>query len=758
MKELHIRLSEQQPGAYQAEIVDPLTGAESFERPTGADWPCPLALPPFPGGYRTFGDFQRHLLSLKPNDPNDLEAIGSYLYNFLFGPENKRNALYDYWTGCLNQSQEVQVEGIRTVLQLDSPSLIGVPWELCNENGDYLAVNIPHTLLRTAWTASGAFKKEPVPLDCKTQAPLRVLLIISHKEQDMAVKGPDEALSVDAALFKLLPWMVDLHILIRPTIAEVREWCESWEPHILHFVGHGGATAEGSPYLLLYESGQTDATRIDQNAFINLFKAKVPRLVVLNACRSGQVSNVDANMAAAQAIQSFSKRLIEKGVLAVIAMQADIEGADAVALMQMFYHKLAKGKAIDQAVTFARDHRFAQASLSPNEKWDWALPALYLAKDIRAEKVLCVDASKAESMVIPPIDHNQDWLPLSLGVKIHVGREKEQLTLEKTILTPDLSHIPPVTLLHGVQDMGKSTMLYWLSEGCERRGRAFIYADFGRTSLNYWDALRLIRNGWLETVDGVKLANHLDSDLFFNTFNDALNRKTLPNYATEYPKKPDETTPVKDKAPDKNPTVEMGNQGTLRSDENPFETITNEFRSGLIRISGSNGLIIFLDHIEMLIPDTVERIRTYLIEPLVAAGSDSPLSNIRLVLAIRDIDPAEAFLLGQSTSGKAWNFLFELAQKNGSPLRKLQFEGLPYERLQWLAQIWGRRYFLSCSGATVFKQYLQYFLNGRDLQPEQVDAYVKRRVDSYGPVAKAPGELIRHLLEETYIRDWLKTL
>lgn len=754
MKELHIRLSEQQPGAYQAKIVDPPAGAEGFERPTGAGWPCQLPLPPFPAGFRTLADFQRHLLSLKPNDPNELEAIGSYLFNFLFGSDiNNRNVLYEYWTSCLNQSP---LEGVRTVLQLDSPSLIGIPWELCNENGDYLAVNIPHTLLRTAWVAIGAFKREPVPL---SQAPLRVLLIISHKEQDVLVKGPDEALSVDAALFRLLPWMVDLHILIRPTISEVREWCQNWEPHILHFVGHGGATAQGSPYLLLYQSAQADAARLDERALINLFQTRVPRLIVLNACRSGQVSNLDTNMAAAQAIQTFSARLIQKGVLAVIAMQADIEGADAVALMRTFYHKLAKGKSIDQALTFARDRRFGEASLSPNQKWDWALPALYLAKGVRAEDVLRVDASKAEPMVIPPPgDHNQDWLPLSMGVKIHVGREKEQLMLEKTVLTPDLSTIPPVTLLHGVQDMGKSTMLYWLSEGCDRRSRSFIYADFGRTSLNYWDALRLIRDGWLETVDGVKLANHLDSDLFFNTFNDALNRKTLPNYATDYPKKPDDTTPVKDKAPYKNPTVEMGNQGTLRSDENPFETITNEFKSGLARIAGSNGLIIFLDHIEMLIPDTVERIRTYLIEPIVAAGRDSPLSKIRLVLAIRDIDPAEAFLLGQSTSGKAWNFLFELAQKSESPLQKLQFEGLPHERLHWLAQVWGRRYFLSCSRATIFKQYLKFFLDGRDLQPEQVDAYVKRRVDSYGPVPKAPGELIRHLLEETYIRDWLKTL
>lgn len=761
MKELHIRLFGS-PGAYQAEIVDPPVGAERFDPPANAGWPCQLQLPPaLPDTNRTLADFQRYLLSLVPDTANELEAVGSYLYDFLFGLPDNRNVLYEYWAACLNQSPEVQVKGVRTVLWPDSPTLIGVPWELCSEDGNYLAVNMPHTLLRAAWSASGAFKKEPVPLpDPQAQDPLRVLLVISQREEDVSVKGLDEALSVDAALFRLLPWMVNLHILIRPTISEVREWCENWEPHIFHFVGHGGATDDNPPRpcLRLYEPGKVNFTDLDQNAMINLFKARVPRLVVLNACRSGQVGDVDADLLAARTTQSFSEQLIKKGVLAVIAMQADIEGGDAVALMREFYHNLAKGKSIDQALMFARERRFEEASLSPKEKWDWALPALYLAKGICAEEVLYLDATGADSMILPDVDNNKHWLPLSMSVKIHVGREKEQLTLEKTVLGSDLAKVPPITLLHGVQDMGKSTMLYWLSEGCARRHRSFIYADFARTSLNYWDVLRLIRDGQLETVDGVRIDNHLDSTILFNTFNDALNRKTQPNYESEHPKKPDVNTPVEDRAPDSNPTIEMEKQGTVRSDEDPFDTITNEFWQGLICAAGSKDLILFLDHVEMLIPDTVDKMRTYLIGPLLAADNSSPKSKIRLVLAIRDNDPAEEMLFGQRDTGKAWNFLFDLAQNNGSRMKQLKFEGLPHEQLHWLAQVWGRRYFLSCSSTTLFKQYLNLFYHGANLQPEQVDAYVKRRVDSYAQVAKAPGELIKNLLEDAYIRDWLKTL
>lgn len=597
-----------------------------------------------------------------------------------------------------------------------------------------------------------------------------MLLVISHRPDDVLVMGPDEALSVDKALFRLLPWMVDLHILIRPTFGELQEWCENWEPHILHYVGHGETTADGRPRLLLYERGMSDATPIDQDDMMNLFRRRVPRLVVLNACRSGQMGSVDMSMGAARATQSFSARLIQKGVLAVIAMQADIKGEDAVALVSDLYRELAKGKPIDQALTLAREHSFANGR---NEgKWDWALPALYLAKGVRAEEVLHLDDTEAEPKVFPAIANNYHWLPLSMGVKIHVGREKEQLTLEKKVLAPDLADIAPITLLHGVQDMGKTTMLYWLSEGCARRGRPFIYADFARTSLNYWDVLRLIRDGRLETVSGVALHNHLplDTDLLFNTFNDALNRKAIEHYAAEHPQQPESSTAVKDEAPDKNPISEMEKQGGVtifsrveqgvRADEkNLYETITEEFWSSLARAAEPNGLMIFLDHIDKLFPGTVEIMHKYLIDRLLTANSSSPVSKVRLVLAVRDADLTDVeSLFEQNDAGKAWNFLFELAQKDGSQVREVRVEGLPHEQLHWLAQVWARRYFISCRAATPFKRFVDAYLGGRNLEPRHVDAYVKKRVDSYDPVPIAPGRLVTNLLDPQFIKDWLKTL
>jgi hypothetical protein len=134
---------------------------------------------------------------------------------------------------------------------------------------------------------------------------------------------------------------------------------------------------------------------------------------------------------AASATRSFSERLIQKGVLAVIAMQADIKGKDAVALMSSFYSELAKGEPIDQALTEARKQSFSAAGMDTNNGWDWALPTLYLAQDIRAEDVLHLNSSAPETLIFPDIVPEKHGVPLSIGVKIHVGREKEQLALKK---------------------------------------------------------------------------------------------------------------------------------------------------------------------------------------------------------------------------------------------------------------------------------------------------------------------------------------
>jgi hypothetical protein len=141
-------------------------------------------------------------------------------------------------------------------------------------------------------------------------------------------------------------------------------------------------------------------------------------------------------------------------------------------------------------------------------------------------------------------------------------------------------------LLHGVPEIGTSTMLYWLAENCARQSRPFIYADFLHKPLDYWDVLRLIRDGRLKTkANGVKLRNQLNPEVDFNKFNYILNRKFIANYAVDHPQEPNATDAVKDEAPESNLIAGLETKGTVQSDENLLQTITDAFWSSLTQVA-----------------------------------------------------------------------------------------------------------------------------------------------------------------------------
>ncbi len=763
MKEFHIKLSEPEApqGPYQAEILPTPAGAEGFAFPNKPI--CQLALPdPLPGDLALPG-FQKYLLNLEQQAVNQLDSIGTYLFNFLFGLPDSRNMLYDYWKECYaSTSEQASTDaswGMRTVLHLTSRLLVSVPWELCHENGDYLVVlpDPPHALIRSGWEASGirTLPAAPLPKPPNTEA-LRVLLTICHSTDDDALMGPDEALHIDAALFNHLPWMVDLHIMVRPSLEEMQTHCREWEPHILHFVGHGGVS-NGQPYLLCYEKEQPIGIQLFPNGLINLFERTVPRLVILNACRSGQVQDpiaLDARVNAAYATHSFSERLIRKGVLAIIAMQADITGKDAVALMCQFYSKLAEGSPVDRALTMARHARYTKSGFGPQSNWSWALPALYLAEKVHAEDVLMLsndDEQKNEPLVLPPnsILDKYNNLPLSMSVKIHIGREEDELQLARQVLAPGSS---PITLIHGIEDVGKSTVLYWLAECCARRGLHFIYADFGRKALDYWDVLRLIRDGRLETVEGIQLNNHLQPNVIFNTFNYILNCKCIPDYARNHSQEPGTADEISDGAPAGNLTKILEQLGVSRAEEDPVATITDAFIEGLKRAADPNNLVIFLDHIEKMAPVILNTMQKYLLAKIPKIAGNP----IRLVLAVQDPDPFHPL----STSHLSWEEASQLVQTNGNRVFQQTFHGFTYEQSRWLARIWARRYFISCKHEK-FLQLKQRMLQNAPVQstprPEDVDNYVQDRI-RYGHLAVLPRRFIGDLLKEENVLDWLYSM
>jgi tetratricopeptide (TPR) repeat protein len=138
--------------------------------------------------------------------------------------------------------------------------------------------------------------------------------------------------------------------------------------HIFHFIGHGGFdrnTDEGT-IALATEDGRTDPVGADDFSRL-LGDHHSLRLVMLNACDTGQASSLDT-------FSSTAGALVRRGIPAVVAMQFEITDLAAIEFARTFYEATAKRLPVDVSVMRAR-RRMKHAK---KDTLEWGTPVLYL--------------------------------------------------------------------------------------------------------------------------------------------------------------------------------------------------------------------------------------------------------------------------------------------------------------------------------------------------------------------------------------------
>jgi CHAT domain-containing protein len=99
----------------------------------------------------------------------------------------------------------------------------------------------------------------------------------------------------------------------------LRAHLRSYEPHVLHFMGHGGFH-EQQGCLMLEDEGRAAAPMVASALSMTLRDLPSLRLVVLNSCRSGQLPRWDG----LEPFSGIAAALCMAGAPAVIAMQFPI--------------------------------------------------------------------------------------------------------------------------------------------------------------------------------------------------------------------------------------------------------------------------------------------------------------------------------------------------------------------------------------------------------------------------------------------------
>jgi hypothetical protein len=516
-----------------------------------------------------------------PPSGGELERIGAYLHGVLaYGKVGSR------WDDLRNAypGEQPPNEGLRVLLDIEDEELRPLPWELARRGNRWMFVDPRNVVARI----SSEYVDDGDMAD--DWWPLRIVVVVGAEAADPMVKVDDEIERLQEALAKVLP-DVDPEFIIRPAEDSLPKRLEDLNPHVLHFIGHGESSAKGGALVM-----HDDATgsRWDWLAKdIPNQLSITPRIVVLNACRTGQLGAQDGTWEVADAFA-------ELGVPAVVAMQGDIEGRAAVAFAAAFFEGLLAGELLDVAVTRGRRRAADTVGFAAR---DFSLPTLTLREP--AERIVpkryAIDAQKlfAVEAVLP--------------VAAFVDRTKERRRM--------LAHLAPaeeradalLTAVDGDSQVGKTTLVHWALRQLAYRGHDVAYVDMrtpDETPRTQVGVLRAIR----DAVQRVRPAPPGDIRSFDRWTRD------LNHLVEGEPPPPDPVTEaVKD----------------LNHEYNADPSDLEQIFEGFLEVLGAvvkDGpmLLIALDHLEAVNPSDLKADLTpSLIQPIVAGR----YPRLRLLLA-----------------------------------------------------------------------------------------------------------------------------
>jgi hypothetical protein len=292
--------------------------------------------------------------------PGRFETIGDALRRLI-----KPSGVFDRWL-------DLREPGTRTYFETGSaedevdPKLADLPWEyLARVEGgiaeDRFFADPERILIRVH---KGTARVHDARL-------VKGLIITGEPLDWENYSFPTEDVSSVARAFQKCKHCSHLELLETPMLDELETRLDQLKPEFIHFSGHGELSPQnGLPSLRISAPG--GRWWWDTNKISNTFNvsARVPRLVVLNACDTGQPSGD---------LFSVMRVLQRRGAVAVVGTQAAI-GQDATqAFSRAFYQELSANNPVDVAMAEAR----RKLGNTDNGDWwsrrDWGLYVLSMS-------------------------------------------------------------------------------------------------------------------------------------------------------------------------------------------------------------------------------------------------------------------------------------------------------------------------------------------------------------------------------------------
>ena len=347
-------------------------------------------------------------------------------------PVHEKDPLLKRLVEALRERQKENPDGTERLIK-GADLLWQIPWEYMHDGDDFLAVSGRARLTR-----------KPIGLGevnaIKSPQPLRLLVVVSSPNGVPELNSEKEIGIIQQVLDPArLKGYLEIDYLEIATLSNIRSKVKHFQPHILHYTGHGGKVPLSNETYLACEDDDGEVRPIFGDDLRRISRdSDSLQLVVLSGCMTAQTHHHDA-------LKGVATTLLQDSLPAVLAMQYSILDESGIEFASKFYEELSKGSSAREAVNEVRLRLY---DLRGPDRADWGLPALYL----RAPEIRLIDPTiKPKPRETEREQVNIGGLPIVRGF---VGRKKEIRDIRHAINQP---HIPAV-YVYGLGGVGKTAL------------------------------------------------------------------------------------------------------------------------------------------------------------------------------------------------------------------------------------------------------------------------------------------------------------
>jgi hypothetical protein len=257
-----------------------------------------------------------------------------------------------------------QSKRLRLKLRIQPPELARLPWEFLYDPSwrEYVCFYRGASVVR--------YLEMPRPIQPLTvELPLRILGMTVNPHDLSPLDVMEEKHWVDEAIQSVQErGLVEMTWVEGQTYDDLQREMRRGPWHIFHFIGHGGFDRQADEGFIALADEEGGTYRLSATELGRLLdKDHRLRLVVLNACDGARGGNRDL-------LSSTASILMQRGIMAVVAMQREITDRAAVQFARAFYEALAAELPVDAAVGEARE----AVSRAAANSVEWGTPVLYM--------------------------------------------------------------------------------------------------------------------------------------------------------------------------------------------------------------------------------------------------------------------------------------------------------------------------------------------------------------------------------------------